>query len=307
MLEVEFLGKKLKNPFVLASGIVLTNGKLLATIIKNGAAAVTTKSVRSTEQKGHPNPIVHKDNKFYLNAVGLAGPGVAGVISELKKFKEQSDGLLIGSIFGQTVDEFGLAARQMQAAPIDFLEIDISCPHAEHTYKQPFALDVDLAAEITRVVKKNSHVPISTKLSPAAPNIAEIAQACEAAGANALTAVNTIPGMKIDIYKCAYVLSHKTGGTSAYALKPLAIKAVWEIYQKVSIPIIGTGGVMSGADAAEMLMAGASLVGVGSSLYYRGMDAIGKIAGELEEFMKAAGYKDVRDLVGLIHRAPSNV
>lgn len=302
MLETEFLGKKFKNPFVLASGIVLTNGKLLTAVVKNGAAGVTAKSVRSAEQKGHPNPIVHKDEHFYLNAVGLAGPGVNGIIDELKKFKEHSDGILFGSIFGQTVSEFGLAAEQMQAAPIDFLEINISCPHAEHTYKRPFAMDAELAATITRTVKQNSHVPISTKLSPIAPNIVEIAQACEAAGADALTAVNTLPGMKIDIYKRAYTLSHRSGGTSAYALKPMAIKAVWEIYQKVSIPIIGTGGVMSGEDAAEMLMAGASLVGVGSALYYRGMDAIRQIATELEEFMNKQGYRDVRELIGLIHK-----
>lgn len=292
-----------RNPLVLASGILGVTGAAMANIIRRGAAGVTMKSVRAEPVQGNPNPTMLGEKYYFLNAVGLPGPGIKNAISELHKFKELSNGMLIGSIFGNTVKEFGeVTAIICRDAPIDLLEIDCSCPHASELYDKPFAYDVKLMEKITKIVKGNASVPFSMKLSPNAWNIGEIAQACEAAGADAVTAVNTAFGMRISVAARRPVLANNVGGLSGPAFKPIALKAVWDVYKAVKIPIIGTGGVTTGEDAIEMLMAGARLVGVGSAFYYRGKNTMKKIAAEMEEIMQREKFHSVEELIGLAHR-----
>jgi dihydroorotate dehydrogenase (NAD+) catalytic subunit len=286
LLTTRFLQKTFKNPLVLASGILGVTGASMAHVIAHGAGGVTMKSVTGEPITGNPNPVMLAEKDFFLNAVGLPGPGVEAAIPELKKFKTLSKGVMIGSIFGRTIEEFGVVTAKICEAPIDLLEIDISCPHASHLYDKPFAHDVKSIEKITKLVKKESRVPIIMKLSPNTWHIADFARAAEAAGANGITAVNTTVGMVINPEARMPVLANKSGGVSGPALKPVAIKAVYDIYNAVKIPIIGTGGVTTGRDAIEMMMAGATLVGVGSAFYYRGPDTRAFSAQEMEEFMK---------------------
>ncbi|MFC1597993.1 dihydroorotate dehydrogenase [Patescibacteria group bacterium] len=301
MLEVSFLKQKFKNPLVLASGILGVTGASMAKVVREGAGGVTMKSVTVEKIEGNPNPVMVGEDTYFLNAVGLPGPGIKAALPELEKFKKLSDGVLIGSIYGRTVEEFAKATEQICKAPLDFLEIDISCPHATHLYKKPFAHDTKLIEKITKLTKEKANVPISMKLSPNTWNITEFAKAAEAAGADAITAVNTVSGMAINAEARLPVLANKVGGVSGPALKPIALKAVWDISQAVKIPVIGTGGVTYGRDAMEMLMAGATLVGVGSAFYYRGPKALALIAQEMEEFMKKEGIKKIKDIIGAAH------
>lgn len=299
---INAVGVEFENPLVLASGILGVTGASLARVCRNGAGGATMKSVTVEAIEGNPNPTMLAEEAYFLNAVGLPGPGVKASIPELKKFKELCDGILIGSIYGRTWDEFTEAAKVIQEAPIDVLEIDISCPHASHLYEKPFAHDPESIETITKNVKKVSKVPISVKLSPNTWQIGELAKAAEAAGADAITAVNTALGMKINVQARRPVLANKSGGVSGPALKPIAIKAVWDIYESVKIPIIGTGGVTYGEDAVEMLMAGATLIGVGSAFYFRGETAMKKIFDEMVEVMKQEGFKSVEEIIGLAHQ-----
>lgn len=304
MLEVQFLKKLFKNPFVLASGILGVTGASMANGIRHGAAGVTMKSVCMEEVSGNPNPVMIAEENYMLNAVGLPGPGVTNALIELKEFRRlaKTDAILLGSIFGTSVREFGEVTKKICAgADIDFLEVDCSCPHASHLYKKPFAYDARLAANITRVVKRATRVPFSMKLSPNAWNIADIAKACEDAGADAITAVNTVSGMRINVDAHAPVLANKVGGMSGPALKPIALKAVWDIYRTVKIPIIGTGGVTTGEDALEMVMAGARLIGVGSAFYFRGSNACTLIAKEMQTIMKRHHWNRIEDIIGMAH------
>lgn len=300
--KIDFLGVDFENPLVLASGILGVTGACMARVIRNGAGGVIMKSVTSEPIPGNVNPIMLGEEEYFLNAVGLPGPGATAACDEIKKFKElESKGVMIGSIFGRTIEEFGQATATLCEAPIDLLEINVSCPHASHLYKKPFAHDVDSIEKITKIVKKKSNVPFAIKLSPNTYKIAEYAKAAEAAGADAITATNTATGMKISVKARKPVLSNKVGGVSGPALKPIAMKAVWDIYQAVKIPIIGTGGITSGEDAIEMLMAGARLLGVGSAFYYRGPKTMSLIDKEMQEIMKQEGFTSISEIIGLAH------
>ncbi|MFH1426703.1 MAG: dihydroorotate dehydrogenase [Candidatus Kerfeldbacteria bacterium] len=300
-LGIEALGSKFENPLVLASGILGVTGASLARVVKNGAGGVTMKSVTVEAIEGNPNPTMLGQDEYFLNAVGLPGPGIEASLPELSKFQELCSGVLIGSIYGRTWEEFGEAARQIREAPIDLLEIDISCPHASHLYDRPFSHDPESIEKITKLVKKNSNVPVSVKLSPNTWQIGELAKIAEAAGADAITAVNTALGMEISIEARRPVLANKSGGLSGPALKPIALKAVWDIYEAVSIPIIGTGGVTTGDDAIQMMMSGATLVGVGTAFYYRGEKTMSLIAKEMQERMGKEGISEVKELIGMAH------
>lgn len=302
MMAVNFLNKKFSNPLVLASGILGVTASSLCNVIKNGAGGVTVKSVSLTPRTGHPNPTMIGQEHFFLNAVGLSNPGVDEAVKELIEFKKNCDAPLIGSVFAGTPDEFAQVAQKLCAAPLDFLEIDISCPNVSKEFGDPFAYSIQAVELITKKVKAVTNVPISMKLSPNAWNIDQIAQAAEAAGADAITAVNTVSGMAIDIANRAPILSNKQGGVSGPALFPIALKCVYDIYKKVKIPIIGTGGVTTGKDAVEMIMAGASLVGVGSAFYFRGQTALADIQKEMEEIMKKEGIKNLDEIRGCAHK-----
>lgn len=302
MIETKFLDLEFKNPLVLASGILGVTAAGLAKAVRDGCAGVTMKSFSKEARPGHPNPVVLGTNHYLLNAVGLSNPGVSEAIAEIKKFKDLSSAPLIASIFAGSPEGFGEVTAMLASAPIDFLEVNVSCPNVTQEFGAPFAYSRAAVEKITQAVKARARAPVIVKLSPNAWNIGEMAQAAESAGADALTAVNTVSGMLIDVHSRRPVLANKQGGVSGPALLPIALKCVYEIYEKVKIPLIGTGGVTTGEDALAMVMAGATLVGVGSAVYYRGPDAFQKIVDEMEKIMKEEGIKSLEEIRGAAHQ-----
>lgn len=301
MLTTNFLGREFTNPVVLASGILGVTAASLNQVINNGAGGVTTKSASLTPRTGHPNPTMVGFKHFFINAVGLSNPGVAETGEEIKKFKKLSTAPLIGSIFAGTPEEFGIVTEKICQAPLDFLEINVSCPNVSKEFGVPFAYSPEAVEAITKKVKEKSTVPIIIKLSPNAWNIVEIAKRAEAAGADAITAINTVSGMTIDVGSRRPILHNKQGGVSGPALFPIALKCVYDIYQAIKIPVIGTGGITTGEDALAMIMAGATLVGVGSAVYYRGPEVFRQITSEMEEFMKKENIKSLAEIKGAAH------
>lgn len=304
-LHCEFLGLGLKNPFVLASGIIGTSAALLARAAQCGAGAVTAKSCSLQARSGHPNPVAVDWGLGVINAVGLSNPGAEEEVGMLAEARQRLDPLgvpLIASIFAGTTAEFGEVARVISRAHPHLIEVNISCPNVGDEFGTPFAAACESAAAVTAAVKTATDIPISVKLAPNVPSIGRIACAVVEAGADAITAVNTMPGLVINAEAGKPVLSNKMGGISGPALKPIALRCVAEIARCVKVPIIGTGGVTTGKDAAEMMMAGATAVGVGSAVWYRGVEVFGKINEELSAFMEQNQYAALADLRGVALR-----
>jgi dihydroorotate dehydrogenase (NAD+) catalytic subunit len=260
---------------------------------------VTAKSCGPAPRAGHPNPVALDWGGGLINAIGLTNPGAAHeaeLLAETKRHVEPLGVPLIASIFAGTVQEFGTVAAVVATAEPDLIEVNISCPNVGDEFGTPFAGSPESAAAVTDAVHRAVRVPISVKLAPNVPDIARIARAVVEAGADAITAINTMPGMVIDTEAGQPVLSNRVGGVSGRALKPIALRCVYEISQAVDVPIIGTGGVCTGRDAAEMLMAGATVVGVGSAVWYRGVDVFRQINAELAAFVGHKGLASVTDL-----------
>ena len=301
MLETNFMNKDFSNPLVLASGIRDLTAASLRLAIESGAGGVTIKSISEEPRSGHVNPTMIGTEHFFHNAVGLSNPGIAAAIEEMINFKKTSSAPLIGSIFAGTPDGFEKIAGLINQAPIDFLEVNISCPNVSKEFGTPFAYSTSAVEVITKKVKAASRAPVIIKLSPNAWNIAEMAKAAEAAGADALTAVNTISGMMIEVKSRRPILANKQGGISGPALFPIALKCVYDIYEAVKIPIIGTGGIVSGTDALAMIMVGATLLGVGSAVYYHGMEVFRKITDEMEKIMREEKINSLAEIRGAAH------
>ena len=308
-LSCDLLGLRLRNPLVLASGVLGTSAALLRRAAAAGAGAVTAKSCGPTPRAGHPNPVALDWGGGVINAIGLSNPGAeveVGMLTEARAMLEPLGVPLIASIFAGTAAEFADVARTVAKALPHLIEVNISCPNVGDEFGAPFAGSCASAAAVTAAVKAAVAIPIAVKLAPNVPNIARIAAAVVEAGADAITAINTMPGMVIDAEAGRPVLSNRVGGISGPALKPIALRCVYEIAGAVDVPIIGTGGVTTGRDAAEMLMAGATAVGVGSAVWYRGVAALGEIAGELEAFMEQEHYASLAVVRGVM-RQPSRV
>ena len=292
---------QLKNPLVLASGVMGTTPTLLKRIALAGAGAVTAKSCGPSDRKGHPNPVMVEWEHGLLNAIGLTNPGAeeeAVILTKARNLLDSLDVPVFASIFAGTVAEFGeVAARVAEAEPA-LIEVNISCPNVHDDLGLPFAADNKSAAAVTQAVKKATGIPIALKLAPNVPDIGRIARAVVDAGADVITAINTMPGMVIDMDAAQPVLHNRTGGISGPALKPIALKCVAEIARCVDVPIIGTGGVITGRDAIEMMMVGATAVGVGSAFWYRGPDAFMMILEEIQGLMAAQGVQDIKQFIG---------
>jgi len=298
-LACEFLNFKLNNPFVLASGIIGTSPTLMARAARSGGGMITAKSCSLLPRTGHPNPVAFDWEHGLINAIGLTNPGAeheAKLLAETRALLQPLGVPLIASIFAATVAEFAQVAHIIAQAEPDLLEINISCPNVHDEFGTPFAADATSAAAVTAAVKAEVSCPVAVKLAPNVPSIARIAQAVEAAGADAITAINTMPGMVIDAVSGQPLLKNQSGGLSGPALKPIALRCVYEISRAVAIPIIGTGGVSTGQDAAEMLRAGAAVVGVGSAVWYRGVSAMEQIGRELITFMEQYHFTSIAEI-----------
>ncbi len=305
-LNVNLCGVDLPNPLVLASGILGTEAELLARVAQAGAGAVTAKSCSLQPRTGHPNPTVLAWEHGLINAVGLANPGVEVEVQELARTKGLLKPLgvgLIASVFADTVENFArVAARIAEAAP-DLIEVNISCPNVHDEFGTPFAADAGAAAEVTAAVKKAvaGRAPVLVKLSPNVTDITAIARAVEAAGADGISAINTLTGMVIDVHARRPILANRTGGLSGPAIRPLAVRCVYEIYRAVQIPIVGMGGVINGRDAVEMILAGATAVGIGSAVYGEGPAVFCRIRHEMAVLLEELGYERVEEMRGAAH------
>lgn len=310
-LATPFLQRVLPTPLVLASGVWGTTAGLLLRAARAGCGAVTAKSCGPVPRPGHVNPTCVDWGHGLINAIGLANPGVAAEIGLLVQARRELAPLnvpLIAGIFAGTAAEFGEVAAKVVEAQPDFIEVNISCPNVGSEFGEPFAANPQSASDVTRHVKdavQGSGIPVIVKLAPNVPSVARIALAVAEAGADALCAINTMPGLVIDVNSGQTILANRSGGISGPALKPIALKCVYDVYRACpGLPIIGTGGITTGIDALEMVMAGATAVGVGSAIYYRGAQAITSILDEMAIWLGEQGISDVAEVRGLAHREP---
>ncbi len=296
-----FLGKEIPSPLTLASGILGISFSSLQRVIRDGAGMVTTKSLSIEPRIGHEGPVIVEFNGGLINSVGLTNPGIQDGLEEVEKFHNQFEGVVIVSVFGGNANDFVKLAEAVNQSSADFLELNLSCPNVEDEFKRPFALMPEKVTEIVSAVRTVSDIPILAKLSPNANDIGVIAKLAEDAGAHGLTMINTLGhGMVVDAIAKRPVLRNNFGGISGPCIKPLAIKLIYDVSKVVDIPILGTGGISTGLDAVEMMMAGASAIGVGSAVYDHGLDVFKSIREEMEVFMDSHGYSDYSDLIGIL-------
>ena len=305
-LSVDLCGVRLPNPLVLASGILGTTAPLMERVARAGAGAITSKSCGPQPRAGHRNPTVIAWGHGLINAVGLANPGVAEAVTILAETKARLRPLgvpLIASIFADTVEGFGLVAEQVCRAGPDLIEVNISCPNVAAEFGRPFALDPVAAAEVTRAVRSVCGRPLLVKLSPNVSDLLAIARSVADAGADGLTAINTLgPGMLIDVESGWPVLANRTGGVSGPAIRPIAVRCVYELAAALPLPIVGVGGVRCARDVVEMIMAGAAAVGIGSAVMDGGPELFGALRDELAGWLAAHSYASLAELRGLAQR-----
>ncbi|MDP2690919.1 MAG: dihydroorotate dehydrogenase [bacterium] len=301
--SIDFLGVTFPNPLVLCSGYLGITASTWDNLARKGAGGITTKSIWLNEHKGHNNPVILANEDFICNAVGVPDAGIEKAKEEFKEYLKRNNGVpLIVNIIGGKADDFVAITEAVNELKPQLIEVNISCPNVEDEHGKPFATSCPDAARVTKMVKSVTDIPIIIKLSPNVENIQEIAQAVVEAGADGITAINTYgPGLVIDIDSAQPILANKVGGVSGPGIKPLAVKKVFDIAAAVDVPIIGMGGVKTGRDAIEFMMAGATLVGIGSALYYRGEAAFKIVLDEMVEWCEASGVKSFSEIVKKTH------
>ena len=297
-LITELVGLKLNNPVILASGILGETGKTLERVIHCGAGAVTTKSIGFEPRTGHSNPTIVELDFGLLNAMGLPNPGIHNYLGELHDLV--AGGMpVIGSIFGKDAGEFAELAGIMVDAGVATLELNLSCPHASG-YGAELGSEPELVQEITAAVCDAVTKPVLVKLTPNTADIVALGKSAVAGGCSGLVAINTVKGMAINAELGRPVLSNKFGGYSGPGIKPIGLRCVYELASaELGVHIIGVGGITSGSDIVEYLMAGATAVQVGTAVYYDGITAFEKLVSELDKFMTENNYQSVSELIGL--------
>lgn len=294
-------GVALKNPTLLAAGILGTTGASMTRMLQKGAGGVVTKSIGPVPVYGHPNPsmIALEGSAGYLNAMGLPNPSYDEFRQEIDFVKKLPDAPVIASIFGGDAADFVTVARGLMPSKPDAFELNVSCPHAKG-YGADIGSRPCLVEEVTAAVKNAVNVPVWVKLTPNVQNIKEIGKAAQAGGADAVVAINTVRGMAIDIHSGWPILGNRSGGLSGPAVKPVAVKCVYDLYEELDIPVIGVGGVSCFEDMIELMMAGASAVQIGSAVY-ENENIFKDVWSGAEAFMKenSCGFDE---LIGLAHR-----
>jgi dihydroorotate dehydrogenase (NAD+) catalytic subunit len=299
-LTTKISSLNLRNPTILASGIMDEDAGSMKRIFDCDAGAVVTKSIGLKPREGYPNPTFVELEYGILNAMGLPNPGIDKYCEEIKELKN-SNVTVIGSVFGSNSHEFTELSKKMNISGVDALELNMSCPHAKG-YGLEIGSDSKLVKEITSKVKESSKVPVFVKLSSNLKDIVEIAKSAEKGNADGIVAINSVKAMKINLDMKIPVLANITGGYSGKAIKPIGVRCVYDIAKNVDIPVIGVGGVTTGEDALEYIMAGASAIQIGTGIYYRGIDIFKKVCREIEDWMKDHNYKTITKLIGAAHK-----
>lgn len=298
-MKVNLAGVEWNNPVTTASGTFGSGAEYGDFVDLNRIGAVTTKGVANIPWAGNPTPRVAETYGGMINAVGLQNPGLDVFIKRDIPFLQNYDCKIIVNVCGKTTEDYVDAVEKLGEQPVDMLEINVSCPNVKEG-GIAFGQDPKALYEITQAVKKVAKQPIIMKLSPNVTDITEMARAAEAGGADVLSLINTLTGMKIDVHKRKFVLANKTGGLSGPAIKPVAVRMVYQVAQAVKLPIIGMGGIMTAEDAIEFLLAGATAVSVGTANFHNPMATIDIING-IEAYMKQYGIQDIKELIGAVH------
>ena len=299
-LATELAGLELANPTMLASGILGYTGLSLKTVIDAGAGAVVTKSMGLEARTGYPNPTVVQTDCGLLNAMGLPNPSISHFKEEMKQLKTTGVPIVL-SIYGYSAQEFVKVAETAAKMGADAVELNVSCPHVKRAGAE-IGCDPTLLAEIVKEVKKAVNVPVIVKLTPNVTSIAEIAKAAEKAGADAITAINTVKAMSIETETARPLLANKFGGLSGPAIKPIAVRCVYDIYRSVDVPVIGCGGVSCWQDAIEFMLAGASTVQIGTAIAFKGPEVFSSVTKGIDDYLQRKGFKNAKELVGLAHK-----
>ncbi|MBQ8139992.1 MAG: dihydroorotate dehydrogenase [Lachnospiraceae bacterium] len=297
--EIEIAGVKWKNPVTVGSGTFGSGMEYDEFVDLNKLGAVTSKGVANIPWPGNPTPRVTEVYGGMLNAIGLQNPGIDVFCERDLKFLEGYDTNVIVNVCGKSIQDYvDVVERLSDEKRVDMLEINVSCPNVKEG-AIAFGQKAEALTEITKEIKKHAKQPIIMKLSPNVTDITEMAKAAEAAGADALSLINTITGMKIDINKKTFALANKTGGMSGPAIKPVAVRMVYQAAQAVKIPIIGMGGIATAEDALEFILAGATAVSVGAANFINPYATIEVIEG-IEDYMRRNKVDDIKDLIGAV-------
>ena len=297
--SVEIAGVSFKNPVMTASGTFGSGMEYAEFADLNRLGAVITKGVANVPWPGNPTPRVAETYGGMLNAIGLQNPGVDVMIKRDLPYLQQFDTRVIVNVCGKSVEDYIEVVEKLSDQPVDLLEINVSCPNVKEG-AIAFGQKADALYNITEQLKKHAKQPIIMKLSPNVTDIAEMAKAAEAAGADAISLINTITGMKIDIDKRRFALANKTGGLSGPAIKPVAVRMVYQAAQAVKIPVIGMGGIASAEDAIEFMLAGATAVAVGMMNFHDPYATMSVVEG-IEKYMQLQHVDDIRELIGAVH------
>ncbi len=297
--EIKIAGVKWKNPVTVGSGTFGSGMEYDEFVDLNKLGAVTTKGVANVPWPGNPTPRVAEVYGGMLNAIGLQNPGIDVFCERDLKFLEKYDTRVIVNVCGKSIQDYvDVVERLSDEKKVDMLEINVSCPNVKEG-AIAFGQKAEALTEITKEIKKHAKQPIIMKLSPNVTDITEMARAAEAAGADALSLINTITGMKIDINRRTFALANKTGGMSGPAIKPVAVRMVYQVAQAVKIPIIGMGGISNAEDALEFILAGATAVSVGAANFINPYATVEVING-IEEYMKKNHIDDIKELIGAV-------
>lgn len=297
-MRVKIAGVEWNNPVTVASGTFGSGEEYSEFVDLNRLGAVTTKGVANVPWPGNPTPRVAEIHSGMMNAIGLQNPGIDVFCERDIPFLRQFDTKIIVNVCGRSAEDYCEVVERLANEDVDMLEINISCPNVKEG-GIAFGQNPKAAEEITKAVKKYAKQPVIMKLSPNVTSIAEMAKAVEAGGADAISLINTLTGMKIDIYKKTFALANKTGGMSGPAVKPVAVRMVYQVAQAVKLPIIGMGGISTAEDALEFILAGASAVSVGTANFFNPYAAEEVVRG-IEDYMKSQKTEDICQLIGAV-------
>lgn len=296
--KVSIAGVELKNPITVASGTFGSGMEYDEFVDLNLLGAVTTKGVANVPWPGNPTPRVAETYGGMMNAIGLQNPGIDTFVKRDIPFLKEKDTKIIVNVCGKSTEDYLDVVERLDDEPVDLLEINVSCPNVKEG-GIAFGQDPKALYDITKAIKAKAKQPIIMKLSPNVTDITEMAKAAEAAGSDALSLINTLTGMKIDIKRRAFAVANKTAGVSGPAIHPIAVRMVYQVANAVKLPIIGMGGVMNTEDALEMIMAGATAVAVGTANFHNPYATVEIIKG-IEEYMQANGVDDINTLIGCV-------